>query len=68
MGFTTLVYHEIQKMAEFHPEHPSAIDVKQDYNDILPSLLFVTLEHFEEQMRYLHMDTDSNTVCHRKKP
>ncbi|WP_338471432.1 polysaccharide deacetylase family protein [Niallia sp. XMNu-256] len=54
MGFTTLVYHEIRKKAEFNPESPSAIDVTQDYNDILPSPLFVTLEHFEEQMRYIH--------------
>ena len=54
MGFSTLMYHEIRKKEEFHPEDPSSIDVEQDYHDILPSPLFVTLEHFEEQMDYLH--------------
>lgn len=54
MAFSTLMYHEIRKKEEFNPEHPSSIDVGQDYNDILPAPLFVTLEHFEEQMSYLH--------------
>ncbi|WP_394236834.1 polysaccharide deacetylase family protein [Niallia oryzisoli] len=54
MSFSVLMYHEIRKEQEFNPEHPSYIDVKQDYDDILPSPLFVTLEHFEEQMTYLH--------------
>lgn len=53
MAFSTLMYHEIRKEEEFHPEVPSSIDVGQDYDDILPSPLFVTLEHFEEQMSYL---------------
>ena len=53
MGFSTLMYHEIRKKEDFHPEVPSSIDVGQDYDDILPSPLFVTLEHFEEQMSYL---------------
>lgn len=54
MNFTTLVYHEIRKNTEFNPENQSSIDVKQNYDDILPSPLFVTLEQFEEQMKYLH--------------
>jgi peptidoglycan/xylan/chitin deacetylase (PgdA/CDA1 family) len=54
MSFSTLMYHEIRKEEEFNPEHPSYIDVGQAYDDILPSPLFVTLEHFEEQMAYLH--------------
>ena len=54
MSFSTLMYHEIRKEEEFNPEHPSSIDVGQHYHDILPSPLFVTLEHFEEQMSHLH--------------
>ena len=54
MAFSTFMYHEIRKEEEFHPEVPSSIDVGQDYDDILPSPLFVrTLEHFKEQMSYL---------------
>jgi peptidoglycan/xylan/chitin deacetylase (PgdA/CDA1 family) len=48
------MYHEIREAAAFHPEHPSHIDVKQGYEDVLPPFLFVTLEHFEEQMAYLY--------------
>lgn len=54
MSFRTLMYHEIREKASFDPEHPSSIDVKQGYQDVLPSPLFVTLEHFEEQMAYLY--------------
>lgn len=54
MPFTTLMYHEIRTQEFYNPEHPSHIDVRQDYDDILPSPLFVTLEHFEEQMAYLY--------------
>jgi peptidoglycan/xylan/chitin deacetylase (PgdA/CDA1 family) len=54
MSFKTLMYHEIREQAAFHPEHPSSIDVKQGYQDVLPAPLFVTLEHFEEQMGYLY--------------
>ncbi len=54
MGFPTLMYHEIRKKSEFNPESPSRINVKQDYVDVLPPPLFVTLEQFEEQMEYLH--------------
>lgn len=53
MAFSTLMYHEIRKEESFDPNHPSLIDVKQSYEDILPSVLFVTLENFEEQMAYL---------------
>ncbi|MHB8130060.1 MAG: polysaccharide deacetylase family protein [Mobilitalea sp.] len=53
MSFSTLMYHEIREQATFNPEHPSQIDVKQGYADVLPAFLFVTLEHFEEQMAYL---------------
>ncbi|MDF2540503.1 MAG: Chitin deacetylase [Herbinix sp.] len=54
MSFSTLMYHEIRKRDTFQPTNPSPINVKQNYNDILPSPLFVTLEHFEEQMAYLY--------------
>jgi peptidoglycan/xylan/chitin deacetylase (PgdA/CDA1 family) len=47
------MYHEIRENAFFDPKHPSSIDVKQGYVDILPAPLFVTLEHFEDQMAYL---------------
>ncbi len=53
MSFTTLMYHEIRENTTFDPNHPSSIHVKQNYEDILPSLLFVTLENFEEQMTYM---------------
>lgn len=53
MSFTTLMYHELREKAAFDPKHPSVIDVGQNYRDILPPPLFVTLEHFEEQMAYL---------------
>lgn len=52
--FSTLMYHEIRKKDEFNPEHPYHIEVKQGYEDILPSPLFVTLEYFQEQMTYLY--------------
>ena len=40
MGFSTLMYHEIRKKEEFNPEHPSTIDVKQDYHDTLTLTAF----------------------------
>ena len=49
MRFSTLMYHEIRKKEEFNPEHPSTIDVKQDYHDTLPSPLFVTLDHLRNK-------------------
>ncbi len=54
MPFATLMYHEIREKQMFQPGQPSPIDVKQDYNDQLPSPLFVTLENFKDQMRYLY--------------
>lgn len=53
MSFHTILYHEIREAAVFDPSQPSPIEVKQEYEDALPSLLFVTLENFREQMRYL---------------
>lgn len=61
MTFTTVLYHEIRKAKDFNPEHRSDIDVKQDYDDILPSALFVTVEQFEEQMIYLK-ESDFHTL------
>lgn len=54
MSFSTIMYHEIREAKDFDPEHRSFIDVKEGYEDILPSPLFVTLEHFEGQMAYLY--------------
>lgn len=53
MSFATLMYHEIRERSMLHPELPSPIKVRQDYEDKLPSPLFVSLENFEEQMAYL---------------
>ncbi len=53
MSFSTILYHEIRKASDFDPSHPSPIEVEQDYNDALPSVLFITLESFKEQMKYL---------------
>jgi peptidoglycan/xylan/chitin deacetylase (PgdA/CDA1 family) len=36
-----------------HPDQPSPIKVRQNYEDNLPSPLFVSLENFSEQMAYL---------------
>ncbi len=54
MSFTTLMYHEIREQSMLNPEHPSPIKVRQEYEDNLPSVLFVTLENFQEQMAYLY--------------
>ncbi|WP_112182492.1 MULTISPECIES: polysaccharide deacetylase family protein [Paraliobacillus] len=53
MHFSTVLYHEIRKKNDFNPDQPSHIDVNQNYDDILPASLFVTLEQFKEQMDYL---------------
>lgn len=53
MSFHTLLYHEIREDSDFDPSHPSPIDVSQEYQDALPSLLFITLENFKQQMKYL---------------
>lgn len=54
MSFAVLMYHEIREQSMLHPEHPSPIKVRQDYEDNLPSVLFVTLENFRDQMAYLY--------------
>ncbi|VDN46807.1 Chitin deacetylase [Petrocella atlantisensis] len=54
MSFTTLLYHEIRERLSLRPDAPSPIKVKQNYSDLLPSMLFVTLENFEAQMLYLY--------------
>jgi hypothetical protein len=54
MSFATLVYHEIRESKMFHPNQASPIKVRQNYEDNLPSLLFVTLENFTMQMEYLY--------------
>jgi len=38
----------------FHPDQPHPIEVRQSYEDNLPSILFVTLENFTKQMEYLY--------------
>ena len=54
MSFTTLLYHEIRETLSLRLDSPSPIQVKQDYTDLLPPMLFVTLEHFEAQMHHLY--------------
>ncbi len=54
MSFTTLMYHEIRENRMLQPEQASPIEVRQDYEDNLPSPLFVTLENFSAQMEYLY--------------
>jgi peptidoglycan/xylan/chitin deacetylase (PgdA/CDA1 family) len=54
MSFTTLMYHEIRESGMLHPGQSSPIKVRQGYEDQLPSPLFVTLENFSEQMKYLY--------------
>ncbi len=53
-GFHVLMYHEIIRREDFDEENPSRIQVKQDYQDVLPKPLFVFLEEFEKQMAYLY--------------
>lgn len=53
MAFSVLMYHEIRKEKDFQVSEQHPIDVKQKYNDFLPSPLFITLEKFEQQMEYL---------------
>ncbi len=54
MSFTTLLYHEIREASMLHPDLSSPIRVRQNYEDNLPSPLFVSLEDFKEQMAYLY--------------
>lgn len=37
MAFSVLMYHEIRKEEDFQASEQHPIDVKQDYNDFLPS-------------------------------
>jgi hypothetical protein len=53
-GFNVLMYHEIIKREDFNLDNPSHIKVNQDYDDILPSVLFAYLDEFEKQMKYLY--------------
>lgn len=53
MSFAVILYHEIRESHMLHPGEISPIDVRQHYEDNLPSPLFVTLEQFEAQMAYL---------------
>ncbi len=53
-GFNVLMYHEIIKREDFNINNPSHIKVNQDYDDILPSVLFAYLDEFEKQMKYLY--------------
>jgi peptidoglycan/xylan/chitin deacetylase (PgdA/CDA1 family) len=48
------MYHEIRELGMLHPENPSPIKVRQNYEDKLPAPLFVTLENFSEQMAFLY--------------
>lgn len=54
MSFTTLMYHEIRESQSLPARQPSPIKVRQNYEDNLPSPLFVSLENFQEQMTYLY--------------
>ncbi len=54
MSFITLLYHEIRERQMLRPGRPSPIDVRQNYYDELPAPLFVTLEGFEDQLKYLY--------------
>lgn len=53
-GFNVLMYHEIIKREDFSLDNPSHIKVNQDYDDVLPSVLFAYLNEFEKQMKYLY--------------
>lgn len=52
-GFTVLMYHEIVNKHEFDYNQYEGIKVQQDYQDVLPPVLFAYLEEFEKQMKYL---------------
>jgi peptidoglycan/xylan/chitin deacetylase (PgdA/CDA1 family) len=48
------MYHEIRELSMLHPDQSSPIKVRQNYEDNLPSPLFVSLENFQKQMDYLY--------------
>ncbi len=52
--FTVLMYHEIISKEEFDYTKYEGIKVQQDYHDVLPPVLFVYLDEFEKQMKYLY--------------
>jgi peptidoglycan/xylan/chitin deacetylase (PgdA/CDA1 family) len=53
-GFHVLMYHELIKKEDFDYANYKGIKVQQDYQDILPPVLFAHLEAFESQMKYLY--------------
>lgn len=53
-GFHVLMYHELIKKEDFNVNNASHIKVKQNYDDVLPSILFAYVEEFEKQMKYLY--------------
>lgn len=56
MSFTTLVYHEIREGEMFDPDQIHSLEINQEYEDCLPSPLFITLENFHAQMEYLYKE------------
>jgi hypothetical protein len=53
-GFNVLMYHELIKKDDFDYANYKGIKVQQDYQDVLPPVLFAYLESFESQMKYLY--------------
>jgi len=53
-GFNVLMYHELIKKEDFDYANYKGIKVQQDYQDVLPPVLFAYLKSFEKQMKYLH--------------
>ncbi|MGL4772768.1 MAG: polysaccharide deacetylase family protein [Clostridium sp.] len=51
--FKILMYHEIIKKEDYNKDNNFNIKVKQNYDDILPHVLFTYLEDFKAQMKYL---------------
>ena len=53
-GFNVLMYHEIIGRNDFNYPSYKGIKVQQDYEDVLPPVLFAYLDNFEKQMKYLY--------------
>ncbi|MBS4538386.1 polysaccharide deacetylase family protein [Clostridium sp. D2Q-11] len=53
LGFNVLMYHEIVHKQDFDYNEYKGIKVQQDYQDVLPPVLFAYLEEFEKQIKYL---------------
>jgi peptidoglycan/xylan/chitin deacetylase (PgdA/CDA1 family) len=51
-GFTALMYHEICPVDDI-PQRGRSIDVHQHYHDTLPQALFLGVDEFARQMRWL---------------